>query len=199
MARIDDVDRQRWVDDRLARLTPDPGWRPNLPLGLTRLRRADLSPPRWRLWLAAAVTATVLLAIPNATVRTFAHTCGVFIGRFTGITQSRPSITDLTLNGGDGQPVKLSALRGSVVLLTIWPPTCDRCETERSWFDEFQREYGERGLARLGTSLEKHGSAAGVSVPATLILDREGRIAVRHVGFCSKAEYRHDIEKLLAE
>jgi hypothetical protein len=36
-------------------------------------------------------------------------------------------------------------------------------------------------------------------VRTTLILDRDGRIAVRHVGFCSKAEYRQDIEKLLAE
>jgi peroxiredoxin len=199
MARIDDIDRQRWVDNRLARLAPDPEWRPNPPLGLERLRRANLSPQRWRLGIAAAVTATVLLVIPNATVRGFAHTCGVFIARFAGLTESRPSIGDLTLNGGDGQPVKLSALRGSVVLLTIWPPTCERCETEEPWFDEFQREYGERGLTRVGTSLERHGSAAGVSVPATLILDREGRIAVRHVGFCSKAEYRHDIEKLLAE
>ena len=51
----------------------------------------------------------------------------------------------------------------------------------------------------VAASLEQDGPAIGVSIPTTLILDRRGGIAVRHAGFCSKAEYRHDIEKLLAE
>ena len=54
-------------------------------------------------------------------------------------------------------------------------------------------------VAVVAASLEQDGPAIGVSIPTTLILDRSGGIAVRHAGFCSKAEYRHDIEKLLAE
>ena len=93
----------------------------------------------------------------------------------------------------------LSAFRGRVVVLTVWPDACSTCQAERSWFQEFEGDYRERGLAVVGTALEQSGPAVGASVPTTLILDRDGRLAVRHVGFCSKAEYRRDIEKLLAE
>jgi thiol-disulfide isomerase/thioredoxin len=137
--------------------------------------------------------------MPNPTLRAFAHKCGVFVARVTGIGQSRPLLVDLTVSGPGGRATQLSASRGRVVLLTIWPPSCARCEAERSWFDEFQRDYGARGLAVIAGSLEQDGPAIGVSVPTTLILDRAGGVAVRHAGFCSKTEYRHDIEKLLAE
>ena len=198
MARSDD-DRRRWVDGKLARLTPDSGWTPDVSRGLEQLGRADRVRHPWRVWTAAAVTATILFAIPNPTLRALAHKCGVFVARVAGFDQSRPSIVDLTLKGFDGQATKLSASRGRVVVLTIWPPTCGRCQTERSWFDEFQREYRVRGLSVLDASLEHDGPALGVSVPTTLILDRAGGVAVTHTTFCSKAEYRQDIEKLLAE
>ena len=194
-----DNDRQQWVDEKLERLTPDSGWTPNLSRGREELRRADRPRHPWHLWAAVGATAAILLAIPNPTLRAFARTCGVFVARVAGFAQSRPPVADLLLNAPNGQPTKLSASRGNVVLLTIWPPTCARCETERSWFDEFRHEYGGRGLAVLGASLEQDGRVIGVSVPTTLILDRAGGIAIRHAGFCSNAEYRRDIEKLLAE
>ena len=198
MAQSDD-ERRQWVDGKLAKLTPDSVWTPNVPRGLEQLRRADGARRPWRVWTAVAVTATILFAIPNPTLRAFAHKCGVFVARVTGFDHSRRSIADLTLEGFDGRTAKLSASRGNVVVLTVWPPTCARCETERSWFDEFQRDYRARGLTVLAASLEHDGPAIGVSVPTTLILDRTGGIAVTHGGFCSKAEYRQDIENLLAE
>ena len=198
MARSDD-ERRQWVDAKLARLTPDSGWTPNVSRGLEQLGRSDSVRRPWRVWAAVAVTATILLTIPNPRLRAFAHRCGLFVARVTGFDHSRRSIADLTLTRFDGQATTLSASRGNVVVLTIWPPTCARCETERSWFNQFQREYRPRGLTVLGASLEHDGPAIGVSVPTTLILDRTGGIAVRHAGFCSKAEYRHDIERLLAE
>jgi len=94
-----------------------------------------------------------------------------------------------------------------------------------SWFTNFQDTYRDRGFAVLGVAVERDGwtrvtpylsqrpvnyqiaigdrdraeSAVGPSIPTTLILDRQGRVAVRHVGFCSRAEYRRDIQKVLAE
>jgi thiol-disulfide isomerase/thioredoxin len=149
--------------------------------------------------MAVAATATILLVVQTPTLRAFAHRCGVFVARVAGFSQSRPVIADLVVRGMDGQSTRLSASRGSVVLLTIWPPTCARCDAERSWFEEFQREYGARGLAVATASFAHDGPAIGVSGPTTVILDRTGGIAVTHAGFCSKAEYRRDIEKLLAE
>jgi peroxiredoxin len=37
------------------------------------------------------------------------------------------------------------------------------------------------------------------SVPTTLIIDKSGRIAVTHVGFCAKSEYEADVKAVLAE
>jgi len=194
-----DNDRRQWVDDKLARLTPDSKWTPDVSLGLEQLRHGDRPRRQWRMWAAVAATAAILLAIPTPTLRAFAHKCGVFVARVAGLGQSRPLLADLRLSEPDGLATKLSASHGSVILLTIWPPSCARCETERSWFDEFQRDFRARGLTVVAASLEQDGPAIGVSIPTTLILDRRGGIAVRHAGFCSKAEYRHDIEKLLAE
>ena len=37
------------------------------------------------------------------------------------------------------------------------------------------------------------------SIPTTLIIDKWGRIAVTHTGFCTKSEYETDTKTLLAE
>jgi len=199
MAPIEDKDLERWVDDRLSRLTPDPRWNPSIGRGLERVHLGVRHTRRWVLWVATATAATLLFVLPGTPLRAFARTCGVFIARVAGLSAARPAVQDLTLTGIDGGTTTLSAVRGRIVLLSVWPETCSRCQTERSWFEEFQGDYRDRGLAVVGTSLEQSGSTVGASVPTTLILDRSGRIAVRHTGFCSKAEYRQDIEKLLAE
>jgi peroxiredoxin len=137
----------------------------------------------------------------------------------------RPAIPDFTWDDAAGRPVTLSASRGKVVLLTFWTTSCGQCRAEMSWFSEFQKTYRDRGLEVIGVSLDRAGwpsvgpylqrqsinyrvvvsdrdvvrPAIGSSIPTTLILDRDGRVAVRHVGFCSKEEYRRDIQKILAE
>src|SRR5438552_3250718 len=127
MARNDDnADLRRWVDDRLATLTPDVEWDPSVPRGLARLRsESDRPRRRWTLWIAAAATASVLLFVPTPALRAFAHSCGEFIARNlpgaagrTARASVRPVVPDLALTDQDGRPVTLSSLRGKVVLLT---------------------------------------------------------------------------------
>jgi len=234
MARNDDVDLQRWVDDRLGDLTPNVEWDPSIPRGLTRLRNeADRRPRPWSLWIAMAATAAVLLLVPSPALRALAHECGEFIARnlpgAAGRAEVRPSLRsamqDFTLADQNGRLVTLSALRGKVVLLTFWTTTCGQCQSEMPWFTEFEQAYRGRDFAVVGVSLDQGGwtdvkpyverrpinypvvvgnhdlarPTVGSSIPTTLILDRDGRIAVRHVGFCSKAEYQRDIQKILAE
>jgi AhpC/TSA family protein len=198
MAPSEDDKLERWVADQLSELTPDRRWNPDVQRGLQRLHFVERHPRRWVLWMVA-MAAACLFVVSSTTVRAFARTCGVFIARVTGLSPSRPRVQNLVLAGNDGRMTTLSAFRGRVVVLTVWPDACSTCQTERSWFQEFEGDYRERGLAVVGTALEQSGPAVGASVPTTLILDRDGRLAVRHVGFCSKAEYRRDIEKLLAE
>jgi thiol-disulfide isomerase/thioredoxin len=235
MARNDDPDVERWVDERLDTLAPDADWDPDVSRGLYRLRSATNRPhPRRWLRVAAAAAAAVLLIAPTPALRAFAHKCGEFIARtLPGATPSpagaraslRPSVPDFTFSDGSGRPVALSAFRGKVVLLTFWTTTCGQCQAEIPWFAEFQRTYRSRELIVLGVSLDEGGWASvkpylerrpidyrvvvgdrdlarptvGSSIPTTLMLDRVGRIAIRHVGYCSKAEYEADIQRLLAE
>ena len=138
----------------------------------------------------------------------------------------RRAMPDFTLNDAAGQPFTLSTLRGHVVLINFWTTSCAQCEVEIPWFTEFQRTYRPRGFAVIGVSLDKDGWTSVTpylderkidyrvvlgnddiarlrggrgSIPTTLIIDKLGRIAVTHVGFCSKREYDADIRSVLAE
>jgi peroxiredoxin len=139
--------------------------------------------------------------------------------------EQRRVMPDFTLNDASGHPVTLSDFRGKVVLLNFWTTSCPQCDGEIPWFNEFQRTYGDE-LVVLGVSLDKDGwASAGPyvearrinyrvmvggdevvrqygslrSIPTTLIIDKSGRIAVTHVGFCTKSEYEADTNALLAE
>jgi len=122
-----------------------------------------------------------------------------------------------------GEIVRLSAYRGKVVLLTYWTTTCGQCASEMAWFNEFQRRYREQGFEVVGVSVDQGGVEsvkpfvtsrpidyqvvlgdrnAGLnprSIPTTFILDRDGRVAARHVGYCSKRELESDIQAVLTE
>lgn len=230
MAKPEDDDVARWAEDRLGRLAPPENWSPNLAANRVRMHETlahRRSGHHIRLIVAVAA---VLLLVPLAevpVVRALAQRCGEWLLAVSNGSHApmRPAVPDLTIVDAQGQPVTLSAFRGKVVLLTLWTTTCGQCETEMSWFTNFQDAYRDQGFAVLGVAVERDGwtrvtpylnqrpvnyqiaigdtdraqSAVGPSIPTTLILDREGRIAVRHVGFCSRTEYQRDIQKVLAE
>ena len=238
MDKHDDVNRERWVDERMATLTPDAKWDPSVPRGLARLhegREPRSSHRRWTVWIALGATAMLLLLLPTPVVRAFAHRCGEFVMRTLSGSGASPSnarlaqrkaVPDFTLNDAAGRPIALSSLRGKVVLLNFWTTSCAQCENEMPWFTEFQQTYGNGEFAVLGVSLDEGGWASVTpylearkinypvvagnddvarlrgsrrATPTTLIIDKSGRIAVTHVGFCSKSEYEADIKKVLAE
>jgi len=236
MEKDERPDVARWTDEQLARLTPAQEWEPNLSHRLTTVRRRRVSDQRRRrasAWLAASMTALVVMAFGMPTTRALAHSCAEFIARNlpgSGSTRAaalpqRLELPDFSLDDANGRPVTLSTFRGKVVLLTFWTTSCGQCQTEARWFNEFQRRFGEDDFAVLGVALDRDGWSAvrpyleregsnyrvmvasrddprlrpGSSIPTTLIVDRSGCVAVRHVGFCSKQEYERDIQKVLAE
>jgi len=137
----------------------------------------------------------------------------------------RALLSDTELRDINGRVFSVSAYRGKVVLLTYWSPSCSQCQSEMDWFDEFQRTFGDQRFAVIGVAVDQGGSDAvsrfladrpvdyrivlgdrdvarrhsATSIPTTFILDRTGRIAVRHVGYCSKREFESDIRTVLAE
>jgi peroxiredoxin len=217
-------DRVRSVADRLEQLTPPGDWTPSLAKNraLLRGRMGAHSRRRLRLMTWVIATAVVFAAANASVVRAVAQRCGEWLGL---VSSSRPTLPDVSFTDAKGRPVPVSGLRGKVVLLTFWTTTCGQCQTEMSWFADFQHTYRDRDLVVLGVSLDQDGWSEvrpfleqrplnyevvvarrevtqpiiGASIPTTMIVDRRGRVAVRHIGYCSKREYQRDLEKVLAE
>jgi peroxiredoxin len=243
MEKNNEPNVNHWVNDRLhrAKLGPDSDWQPDVHRAFARLQgRLDAErgrPRRW-VWIVASATAISLLLMAFPVTRTFAErwasACVSLFGHFSG---SGPSLTyakvgdrkvapDFSLSDADGKPVRLSDLRGKVVLLNFWTTECPACQVEIPWFVEFQNTYRDRDLIVLGISLDDDGwnsvkpylaekninypvmvggneiarlYGASKSAPLALIVDKSGRIAVTHVGLCPKGEYESAITALLSE
>lgn len=110
------------------------------------------------------------------------------------------------LRSRDGQEVSLSELRGKVLFVNRWATWCKPCVAEMPGIEELTREASLADVAWLPISEEplpvvldfareqgwdlplyaaENDTPApfeGPSIPATFIVDREGRIVFRHVG-----------------
>jgi peroxiredoxin len=129
------------------------------------------------------------------------------------------------LKDANGKDVKLTDLKGKVVLVNFWATWCESCQVEIPWLVEFQKEYDARGLVVIGISMDDHGwksvrpwlkekkvnypivigkEALGKQygldgMPLTALVDREGRIADVHPGLVDKAATQQKIRALLQE
>jgi thiol-disulfide isomerase/thioredoxin len=131
---------------------------------------------------------------------------------------------DWELASVDRKTVKFSDFRGKVVILDFWATWCAPCRVEIPHFIELQKQYGDRGLAVIGVSLDEQGpelvkkfvkqfgvnypivmgnqkvvEAYGgiVAVPTTFVIDRQGRIVSRHIGYDDKKAFEKEIQSLL--
>jgi len=131
--------------------------------------------------------------------------------------------TDFTLKDAQGRDVTLSNLKGKVVLLNFWATWCEGCRTEIPWLVEFEQKYRDKGLAVVGVSEDSDGwnfvnpylKSAGVNypvvvddgtvanryslmnMPATYLIDRDGKVSAASVGIIDKAECEAEILRLL--
>jgi peroxiredoxin len=133
---------------------------------------------------------------------------------------------DFTRVDATGHTVRLSKYRGKVVLLDFWATWCTGCKEEIPWYVEFADKYRKSGLAAVGVAMDDEGwkvvkpflaekmkitypvvigdtplaqQFGGInSLPVTLLIDRQGRIAYSHSGVIDRAEFEGNIQELLA-
>ncbi len=131
---------------------------------------------------------------------------------------------DFNLENFAGGRTRLSDHRGEVVLLNFWATWCPPCVKEIPDFVKLYDRYRERGLVILGLSVDRNpqsvlpafikrhkinypvllddGRVAGdyggiTGIPTTFLIDREGIIRGRYVGYRPKRVFEEAIKELL--
>jgi len=141
--------------------------------------------------------------------------------------QNYKTAPDVQFTKLDGGTLKLTDLRGRVVLLNFWATWCVPCRTEMPEFNDMQRDLGARGLAIVGASVSPEDSPSviqsfqkdvkqdytvvrgeeeigrqfqnGPGLPVTHILDRDGHIRQTFYGPQKREVFEAVIKPLLDE
>jgi thiol-disulfide isomerase/thioredoxin len=132
---------------------------------------------------------------------------------------------NFTLKDMHGKEVNLADLKGHVVLLNFWATWCGPCRLEIPWFVELEQQYRNRGLRVVGVSVDDPPDALPpfakefkinypllvgrdrediqnafgpiIGVPITVIIGRDGRVCVKHIGPVGKEQFESEIKALL--
>jgi len=105
--------------------------------------------------------------------------------------------------------IDLDQYAGKVVVVDFWASWCVPCRRSFPWLDEMQGKYRQRGLVVIGVNMDADAAAAEsflkdfpvsfqimrdadgtlarqydvIAMPSSYVIDRNGNIAARHLGF----------------
>ncbi len=140
--------------------------------------------------------------------------------------QERGVAPNFRLTDLSGRPLELSSFKGKVVLIDFWATWCPPCRKMIPHLKELRSAYQGRGFEVIGISVgedagtvKSFAKSNGMSypiavssdgqteqayggirgIPTTFLIDKQGRIAQKYVGYHDKASLETEIKKLLAE
>jgi thiol-disulfide isomerase/thioredoxin len=142
--------------------------------------------------------------------------------------ETRSAARKLALRDLEGKKRQLADLKGKVVVLNFWATWCGPCRVEMPAFAKVHAEYRDRGVEIVGAANEERDSRAkvaeyvrglgiqfpiwleaaaehmeafgvGPEIPATVIIDPQGRLAVRIRHVTDEIQLRSLIDRALLE
>jgi peroxiredoxin len=143
-------------------------------------------------------TALVCSALVASSLSTVAHAI-----------EKGQSAPEIALKDLSGKPLKLSELRGKVVLVDFWASWCGPCRESMPFLDKLSKSYKSQGLVVLGVNIDNDVAAARKflkelpvsftilsdvekqvakaygppTMPSSYLIDRQGKVHVVHAGF----------------
>lgn len=151
---------------------------------------------------------------------------GPQLGALLGVGPALGAAPDFSVETLDGGVIGPEDLRGKVVVVNFWATWCPPCRIEIPSLEKLHRELGPEGVVVLGLSTDVAGDArvrefleergvtypvgmasgavrrdfGGVgALPTTFVLDREGIIRHRVLGFFAPPAMRVSVRRLLQE
>lgn len=134
---------------------------------------------------------------------------------------------DFTLKSSTGKNIKLSELRGQVVMINFWASWCGPCRQEMPLLDQLYQRYQPMGFTLLGVNVEEDSAAANKilkeipvtfpvlydnknrvsesyqvrAMPSTFLIDRDGKVRYLHKGYKpgTEEEYQQQVRELIRE
>jgi peroxiredoxin len=156
----------------------------------------------------------------------FAIVALLCVTQLTAATLSGPA-PDFTLKSSNGANIKLSELRGQVVMINFWASWCGPCRQEMPLLDQLYQRYQPMGFTLLGVNVEEDSRAADKvlkeipvsfpvlydkknqvsesyqvrAMPSTFLIDRDGKVRYLHKGYQPgyEEEYQQQIRELVKE
>lgn len=135
-------------------------------------------------------------------------------------------VADLSLKDLTGAQQTLAGLKGRVVVLNFWATWCEPCKKEMPDLSAIQNDYAALGVQVVGAAGDEAADGAkvlsfireykinfpvwvgattddmkrfglGEVLPATVIVDKDGKIVWREIGIINPVELRKELDKLL--
>lgn len=149
---------------------------------------------------------------------------GINVAVAAAVSGPAPNFTLKSLNGKN---LKLSEMRGNVVLINFWASWCGPCREEMPLLNALHGKYQPLGFTVLGVNVEEQEKNARgflqnfpvdfpvlldnqnqvsklydvIAMPTTVVVDRDGNMRYLHKGYKpgDEKKYRQVIKKLVRE